>query len=49
VTAWRDEGIEPHAIGIAARSNWMGKEAAAALNAVGLPAVSLSASAPYTA
>jgi superfamily I DNA/RNA helicase len=43
VKAWREEGIEPHAIGIAARSNWMVKEAAAALNAVGIPTVSLSA------
>jgi hypothetical protein len=42
VTGWRDEGIEPHAIGIAARSNWMGKEAAGALNAAGIPTVSLS-------
>ena len=43
MTAWRADGIEPHAIGIAARSNWMGKEAAAALNAAGIPTVSLSA------
>ena len=43
VTTWRDEGIEPHAIAIAARSNWMGKEAAAALNAAGIPTVTLSA------
>jgi superfamily I DNA/RNA helicase len=44
VTAWRDdEGIEPQAIGIAARSSWVGKEAAAALNAAGIPTVSLSA------
>jgi len=43
VTAWRDEGIEPPAIGIAARSNRMAKEAAAALNAAGIPTVSLSA------
>jgi superfamily I DNA/RNA helicase len=43
VTAWHDEGIEPHAIGIAARSNWMAKEAAAALKAAGIPTVSLSA------
>jgi superfamily I DNA/RNA helicase len=43
VTAWRKEGIEPHAIGVAARSNWMAKEAAAALNAAGIPTVSLSA------
>jgi hypothetical protein len=43
VTAWRDAGIEPHAIGVAARSSWMGKEAAAALSAAGIPTVSLSA------
>ena len=43
VTVWRQEGIEPHAIGVAARSNWIGKEAAAALNAVGISTVSLSA------
>jgi hypothetical protein len=44
VTSWRDdEGIEPHAIGIAARSSWVGKEATAALNAAGIPTVSLSA------
>jgi len=44
VTTWRDvEGMEPHAIGIAARSNWIVKEAAAALNAAGIPTVSLSA------
>jgi hypothetical protein len=36
-------GIEPHGIGVAARSNWIGKEAAAALNAAGIPTVSLSA------
>jgi superfamily I DNA/RNA helicase len=43
VTAWRDAGIEPHAIGVAARSNWLVKEAAAALSAAGLRTVSLSA------
>ena len=43
VTAWRDDGIEPHAIGIAARSNWIGKDAAAALNAAGIRTVSLAA------
>jgi superfamily I DNA/RNA helicase len=43
VTAWREEGIEPHAIGIAARSSRMGKEAAAALSAAGIPTVPLSA------
>lgn len=45
VTAWLDEGIEPYAIGVAARSNWMVKEVAAALNAVGMRTVSLSAKA----
>jgi superfamily I DNA/RNA helicase len=43
VTGWRDEGIEPHAIGVAARSNWIVKEAAGVLNAAGIPTVSLSA------
>ena len=43
VTAWRGEGVEPHAIGIAARSNWMAKEAAGALNLAGIPTVSLAA------
>lgn len=43
VTAWRDGGIEPHAIGIAARSNWIAKEAAAALRAAEIRTVSLSA------
>jgi AAA domain/UvrD-like helicase C-terminal domain len=43
VTAWREAGIEPHAIGVAARSNWLVKEAAAALSAAGLRTVSLSA------
>jgi superfamily I DNA/RNA helicase len=45
VTAWRAEGVEPHAIGVAARSNWMAKEAAGALNAAGVPTVSLAAKA----
>ena len=43
VTAWRGDGIEAHAIGVAARSNWMAKEAAGALNAAGIATVSLSA------
>jgi len=43
VTAWREEGIEPHAIGVTARSNSIGKDASSALNAVGIPTVSLSA------
>ena len=33
VTGWMPEGIEPHAIGVAARSGWQGKEARAALEA----------------
>jgi superfamily I DNA/RNA helicase len=43
VTAWREQGVEPHAIGVAARSNWLVKEAAAALSAAGMRTVSLSA------
>ena len=43
VTAWREEGIEPHAIGVAARSSWMVREATAALHAAGIPTVSLAA------
>jgi superfamily I DNA/RNA helicase len=43
VMAWRAEGIEPHAIGVAARSNWMAKEAGVVLQAAGLGTVSLSA------
>ena len=37
------EGIEPHAIGIAARAGYLGKQAAATLEAAGIPTVSLSA------
>jgi superfamily I DNA/RNA helicase len=43
VTAWRSDGVEAHAIGVAARSNWVAKAAAGALNAAGIPTVSLSA------
>ena len=43
VKAWLEEGIEPHAIGVAARSNWMVRGAIAALNGAGLPTVSLVA------
>jgi superfamily I DNA/RNA helicase len=43
VTAWREAGIEPHAIGVAARASRMGKEAAAALNAAGITTAPLSA------
>jgi superfamily I DNA/RNA helicase len=43
VRDWRDEGIEPHAIGIAARLSSIHKQASAALEAAGIKTVSLSA------
>jgi superfamily I DNA/RNA helicase len=43
VRGWRDEGIEPHAIGVAARSSSIHKLASAALEAAGITTVSLSA------
>jgi UvrD/REP helicase N-terminal domain len=43
VRGWKDEGIEPHAIGVVARAGYLGKQAAAALEAAGIPTVSLSA------
>jgi len=43
VRGWQGEGIEPHAIGIAARAGYLGKQAAAALEAAGIATVSLSA------
>jgi superfamily I DNA/RNA helicase len=43
VQDWIDDGIEPHAIGIAARSGWLAKQASAALVAAGIPTVSLAA------
>jgi hypothetical protein len=43
VRGWQGEGIEPHAIGIASRVGYLGKQAAAALNAAGIPTVALSA------
>jgi superfamily I DNA/RNA helicase len=43
VRTWRDEGIEPHAIGIATRSGHSRKQAAQALEAAGIATVSLSA------
>jgi hypothetical protein len=39
VRGWQSEGIEPHAIGIAARVGYLGKQAAAALEAAGIPTV----------
>jgi superfamily I DNA/RNA helicase len=43
VRAWLKEGIEPNAIGIAARSSHINKAASAALEAAGLKTASLSA------
>lgn len=43
VTAWIDESIEPHAIGIAGRSGHIHRGASAALEAAGIRTVSLSA------
>lgn len=43
VRGWLDEGIEAHAIGIAARSSSIHKFASAALEAAGIKTVSLSA------
>jgi superfamily I DNA/RNA helicase len=43
VRAWLDEGIEPHAVGIAARSSSLHKQASAALESAGIKTVSLSA------
>lgn len=43
VRAWLDEGIEPHAIGVAARAGYLWKEAAAALEAAGIQVAKLSA------
>ena len=42
VRRWHDEGIEPHAIGIAARSGYLFKQAAQALAAAGIPTARLS-------
>jgi superfamily I DNA/RNA helicase len=43
VHGWIGEGIEPHAIGIAARAGYMAEQAAAALKAAGIPVTSLTA------
>jgi superfamily I DNA/RNA helicase len=43
VRGWKDEGIEPHAIGVAARSGYLEKQASAALEAAGIRTVSLAA------
>jgi superfamily I DNA/RNA helicase len=43
VRGWISEGVEAHAIGIAARSGWLRKQAQAALEAAGIATVSLAA------
>jgi superfamily I DNA/RNA helicase len=43
VRGWIDEGIEAHAIGIAARANYLAEQAATALKASGIPVASLTA------
>ena len=40
---WIAEGIEPHAIGVAARSTYLAKQARDALETAGIPAASLTA------
>jgi hypothetical protein len=41
VIAWQQEGIEPNAIGVAARAGYLVKQAAEALGAAGIPSVPL--------
>jgi hypothetical protein len=43
VRGWIADGIEPHAIGVAARATYLAKQAREALEAEGIPAVSLVA------
>jgi len=43
VRGWISEGIEPHAIGVAARAAWLGKEARGALEEAGIATVGLTA------
>jgi superfamily I DNA/RNA helicase len=43
VRGWIDDGIESHAIGVAARSGYLVKQAAAALEAAGIATMSLTA------
>ena len=45
VRGWLSEGIEPHAIGVAARAAYLAKQAREALEAKGIPTVSLAAKA----
>jgi len=43
VKAWLADGIEPHSIGVAARSGYLGKDARAVLDAAGVPVSSTAA------
>lgn len=43
VRSWLDDGIEPHAIGVAARAGYLWKDASDALHAAGIPVAKLSA------
>lgn len=43
VRGWLSAGIEPHAIGVAARARWLADKAGAALKAAGIPVVELAA------
>lgn len=43
IRGWIDDGIEPHAVGVAARSGSLGKQASSALTAAGIATVSLAA------
>ena len=42
IRSWLDTGIEPHAIGVAARSSQLAREARDALKAAGFPTASLA-------
>ena len=42
VRGWMDEGIEPHAIGIAARARWLGEKATTALKTADIPVARLA-------
>lgn len=43
IRGWIADGVEPHAIGIAARAGWLGKQAGAALERAGIRVVTLGA------
>ncbi|MHB1430556.1 MAG: 3'-5' exonuclease [Streptosporangiaceae bacterium] len=49
IAGWIDAGIEPHAIGVAARSGSLAKEAKEALKARGIPTLALTTRSPKSA